>query len=424
MISPSTKATLTVVLCLLSTPFHVTADNRSSGDPLFALGALHDPAVFSVSALTLDTTTPLPTPPESTGFRESPFDRSRVLSGDVPELTMRLPAEPPVINTGGGIYGGTISLHWQGSHASPYVYNADLDILIRSNIDSGLLTFRSNSDDQGTNSNSYTANILPGAKWSDGTAFTADDIQDFYENVLQIAMPEPWNDVSFEKISDHEFSLTFGTDDVHDVNYLHDIPWYFPKNYRMSKIQSADDFPTYYQNNSARQDDWEALYYEWLSRLDEPPPTLAPWVVASVAADHVVALRNPYYWAVDDAGNQLPYADRLLLYDDSATLAGEVPNVGDKLIATDNNVEAWERFPAFLTFNKGDVVDTLSSDTLYTVEDVKIVRSFASSEFYLLMRSKFGTCAARDCWVPYATDNSELDVGLLPPAAVVSGVAN
>jgi peptide/nickel transport system substrate-binding protein len=41
-------------------------------------------------------------------------------------------------------------------------------------------------------------------------------------------------------------------------------------------------------------------------------PTLYAWIVEAVTPDErVVLVRNPYYWKVDVAGNQLPYIDRL-----------------------------------------------------------------------------------------------------------------
>ena len=410
--------TLAFALSLLSTPLPVLAQNRPSGDPLAAVTALYDPAVTSVSALSLDTTSPTTVTSQQGSFRESPFTRFRVTSGDLPSLANRLPPDPAVVDTGGGTHGGTISLQWQGPHASPYLYNAALDKLIRPATDNrALITFQESGD------SSYAANIIEGVKWSDGAAFTVDDVQYFYENVLQIAMPEPWASVSFQKINDHRFILTFDQS-RYDMNAIYDIPWYFPKHYHEYIPNKEDAFSTYYANNNTRVEEWTILYYEWISRLDDPPPTLAPWMLDTIAADHVIALRNPYYWAVDNAGNQLPYADRLLLYDTSTSLVDEGPRVGDKLIPRDNNVVAWERYPAFLTLNKGAKVDTLSKDHVYTVRDAKVVRSFASSELYLLMSSRYGTCAARDCWVLYGPVDAEIDANLLPPAAVVSGVVD
>ena len=41
------------------------------------------------------------------------------------------------------------------------------------------------------------------------------------------------------------------------------------------------------------------------------PPYLFAWVPTSVTMDRTVWDRNPYYWKVDEAGNQLPYLDNI-----------------------------------------------------------------------------------------------------------------
>ena len=41
-------------------------------------------------------------------------------------------------------------------------------------------------------------------------------------------------------------------------------------------------------------------------------PSLSAWVPEQwVRSQRIVFVRNPYYWKIDTAGNQLPYADRL-----------------------------------------------------------------------------------------------------------------
>ena len=54
-------------------------------------------------------------------------------------------------------------------------------------------------------------------------------------------------------------------------------------------------------------------HYGWTSRLHHPGmPTIYAWMVADyVEGQRLVLERNPYYWKVDTAGNQLPYIDRL-----------------------------------------------------------------------------------------------------------------
>jgi peptide/nickel transport system substrate-binding protein len=46
--------------------------------------------------------------------------------------------------------------------------------------------------------------------------------------------------------------------------------------------------------------------------IDNNFPVLYAWIMESSANNIQTYVRNPYYWKVDDAGNQLPYIDRLL----------------------------------------------------------------------------------------------------------------
>jgi peptide/nickel transport system substrate-binding protein len=41
-------------------------------------------------------------------------------------------------------------------------------------------------------------------------------------------------------------------------------------------------------------------------------PALTPWLPEEVTTSQTVMVRNPYYWKVDIAGNQLPYVDRVV----------------------------------------------------------------------------------------------------------------
>jgi len=54
---------------------------------------------------------------------------------------------------------------------------------------------------------------------------------------------------------------------------------------------------------------------EVASRWSNPAkPTMDPWVIAEPyigSATRVTLNRNPFFWQVDGAGNQLPYVDKL-----------------------------------------------------------------------------------------------------------------
>ena len=82
-------------------------------------------------------------------------------------------------------------------------------------------------------------------------------------------------------------------------------------------------------------------------------PTMDPWIVTDEAytgdATRVVMERNPYFWQVDTAGNQLPYIDeiRLGVEQDAETLvlqviAGEIDMQARHLDAAKNTPVFYE----------------------------------------------------------------------------------
>jgi peptide/nickel transport system substrate-binding protein len=72
----------------------------------------------------------------------------------------------------------------------------------------------------------------------------------------------------------------------------------------------------------ARATDWQNLYMQRCGDIEIPArwgnvarPTLDPWIAREAyvgGATRVVMERNPYFWQVDTAGNQLPYVDQLV----------------------------------------------------------------------------------------------------------------
>ena len=50
-------------------------------------------------------------------------------------------------------------------------------------------------------------------------------------------------------------------------------------------------------------------YFEGL--IDQNFPVLYAWIMESDDSNVQTYVRNPYYWKVDEDGNQLPYIDRV-----------------------------------------------------------------------------------------------------------------
>ncbi|MFW6154660.1 MAG: ABC transporter substrate-binding protein [Planctomycetota bacterium] len=83
----------------------------------------------------------------------------------------------------------------------------------------------------------------------------------------------------------------------------------------MMAANRIDALTTRAQNHPGRYSTWANLFYA-MGRYDPVtnphPPTLRAWrIITEPTEGVIVAVRNPYYYRVDTAGNQLPYIDAI-----------------------------------------------------------------------------------------------------------------
>jgi ABC-type dipeptide/oligopeptide/nickel transport system permease component/ABC-type transport system substrate-binding protein len=173
----------------------------------------------------------------------------------------------------------------------------------------------------------YTFFLRKGMRWSDGVPFTADDIMYWYKAEIldrSIGGEAAINNVlrhadgmgKVEKIDDYTVKFIFdrpnglflerlaGVSGRHPVNTpRHYLERYHPNLGKAEEIErrkSVLGLPSPH-----------ALYVR-LKRFDNPEhPRLWPWVARTYQRTPPYGyVRNPYYFAVDTEGNQLPYIDR------------------------------------------------------------------------------------------------------------------
>ncbi|MBN1964059.1 MAG: ABC transporter substrate-binding protein [Anaerolineae bacterium] len=262
-----------------------------------------------------------------------------VESGELPPVEQRLPKEPQVYTTAGlkdgvGVYGdvwrgfsacptagyndmaGT-SMGWFGieSYTTRYqgliktgpLYRADQDIEPFPNL--------AKSWEWSEDGTQLTMHLIEGAYWSDGAPFTADDVMFTWEGyVLDDNVNAPrhldawtWDGqpTVLEKVDDYTIRFTFPVANPLDMWYLlaedtfHVMPAHQLQQYH-PKWSTADPAPTYVDFANTPAPD------------DLPLVTMGPWVVTEYITDELMIMRrNPYYWKVDEAGNQLPYMDEI-----------------------------------------------------------------------------------------------------------------
>ena len=178
-------------------------------------------------------------------------------------------------------------------------------------------------------------------KWSDGSPFTADDIMFWYRGLLpeqgsephsvtvhvdqreaghdregrrlhrRVPLPRSRTRCSLELLGSS--IPAFGGQAVQGGT-LNAGGGFAPKAY-LSKFHPkyADKAALDKMVADAKFDNWTKLYLNKASwHLNPDLPVLTPWKTTTPANTPTWTLeRNPYYWAVDTDGNQLPYIDKI-----------------------------------------------------------------------------------------------------------------
>ena len=174
----------------------------------------------------------------------------------------------------------------------------------------------------------FTFFLRKGMRWSDGHPFTADDILywwDFEANnrAIQSRPPEFMrplgNEGSVERIDD--YTVRFRFPEPNGI-FLQQMATSFGAEVAGSPAHYLKSFHPQEGNKELIEHTSLALnltgkraLYTKLKAWNNPEhPRLWPWIYRTYkASPPQIFVRNPYYFAVDNKGNQLPYIDRIFL---------------------------------------------------------------------------------------------------------------
>ncbi len=272
-------------------------------------------------------------------YHQAPMLDKFVADGTLPPVQDRLPKEPAVylksgMKDGIGEYGdlwrgfsacptagyntmANVSMGWFGIESYTVRYNALFKSgpLYRADQDITPMPETAKSWEWSEDGKQLTLHLIEGAKWSDGVPFTADDVMFTWEgyiqdpNVNSSKKADNWSwdgkPATLEKVDDYTVKFTFPVVKPYDAFYLmteanfdvmpaHQLKPLHPK------WSTASPAPTY-------KDFTNALAPDKL-----PLVTMGPWVITEYKTDELMIMRrNPYYWKVDEEGNQLPYLDEV-----------------------------------------------------------------------------------------------------------------
>jgi len=244
-----------------------------------------------------------------------------------------------------------------------------------------------------------TIYLRKGAKWSDGTPFTANDFVFWFEDIYsnKAIVPTPFFEMSINgkpgrivKVDDYTVAFEFPEPNFYFPYLLagstavgagfatrgafgtyggcycpaHYIKQFLPK-------YSSEEAVT----KKAKElgfDSWQSLLknkYSWA--LNPEVPTMTPWRTVSPINTPTWSMeRNPYFWAVDTEGNQLPYIDRITM-----TLAENLEVANLRAIAGEYDIQerhmSLAKLPVFLeNQQKGNY--TVRLDPAFNGSDVAL----------------------------------------------------
>ncbi len=314
-------------------------------------------------------------------YGESPMLAAKVTAGELPPVGERLPIQPFVVtnrmlvasyDTEIGKYGGTMRLPQEGPGGDPHIYIGSVEPLVWApgafHYDKGiygnvLLDWEANDD-----STVFTLYMREGLKWSDGTPVTTADVDFTWNDVIlheEITLAPPnylrtgsnpaAELAAVEILDDYTFTVTFDGQYGSFPAQLAIAQWrgyqdflkpgHYLKQFH-ADYADADELATKMAAESVEEGQWYNLFNAkqmpgnlWRAINEEGfgHPVLTAWQMVDFGGGAWNFERNPYYFKVDEAGNQLPYIDKvqmLLMQDRETTvlkvLQGEVDYLGER----------------------------------------------------------------------------------------------
>ncbi len=288
-------------------------------------------------------------------YNEVPMFEDLVAQGALPPIEERLPDEPLVVGPGLmileehldfqiGQYGGTLRL------ANPPGFNPLVFLGNRQPIlwakgafyfDQGIVGNVVRDWEVSEDYKTYTFHMREGLRWSDGEYVTTEDVRFAVEDILlnpeiTPVFPRKYRAgarstgtiMELSIIDDYTFALSFDEPygsfpaQIAKENWVAytDIlaPSHFLKQFHID-YTSVEELRPHLDQQELDDDQWWQLFNtmnitHWdmtRSPNDIGFPMLYPWIMVSHEGGSIVYERNPYFFKVDQAGNQLPYIDRI-----------------------------------------------------------------------------------------------------------------
>jgi peptide/nickel transport system substrate-binding protein len=281
-------------------------------------------------------------------YKEAPLLADLVKAGSLPPVDQRLPKNPMVMTgyEGNGNYGGT----WRRAFQGVSDINGPTKVLDRCwawfDKNLNLIPRQLESWSVTPDAKVWTIKMRQGLKWSDGKAeYTTDDIAYWYQ--YEIQNKKLWPGTVTQWTNKDKSFVKFEATDKYTATFTYTRPtpllMYNMTRYGNGNVPSQWPSPVtpshymkqFHEDLAPDKDalaadikksgfaDWQTYYMQykrsWTANPDKP--TIGAWVAKNNHTSELFTIeRNPYFWAVDSDGKQLPYIDKVThrLYQASA----------------------------------------------------------------------------------------------------------
>jgi ABC-type dipeptide/oligopeptide/nickel transport system permease component/ABC-type transport system substrate-binding protein len=264
---------------------------------------------------------------------ESPILAELVREGRLPPVAARTGSEPVVMDgvDGTGRYGGT----WRRlvnstTDFSTIYWRLSASTLVRwSPQGYPLVPHVAKAWEISPDFRIFTFELRRGMRWSDGHPLSADDFVFWYEHEVKYFNAQPKflragaSQGRVTKVGDDRVRFEFDQPNPlflerlasTGMNHEDHSEYIVPRHYLEKFHPELGDQELIRRTMRAFELSSAIAVYKRMKHYMNPEhPRLWPWVVQTYKpTTPQTFVRNPYYWAVDTQGNQLPYLDRLVM---------------------------------------------------------------------------------------------------------------
>jgi len=253
-------------------------------------------------------------------YGEAPMLREKVQAGLLPPVEERLPNNPLVITPleEVGRYGGTwvrwtISREWSYIRMLMYGHSPVRWVDDGFGIEPNWVESWTRNDD----ATIWTLKLREGVRWSDGHPLTTEDFMFWWNDmVLNLEMSDPVPDIfiaggetaKIEALDEYTLQITY----AEPAPLLIERLCMWPNAGQGERLIVPAHYLRQFHPDYSDAETFEIFEEKMEWWMNPECPVLSEWMpVEHQPARKLILERNPYYYAVDTEGNQLPYIDTI-----------------------------------------------------------------------------------------------------------------